>query len=267
MSRTLRAHLPEYLIEAVALAAFLVSAAAFTVLLEHPASAVHRVLPDPVVRRVLMGVAMGGTLVAIVYSPWGRRSGAHMNPALTLAFWRLGKVRWTDAAGYMAAQFLGAVAVMALLRGLAGRVLSNPAVNYVATTPGRWGTWAAWLAEAAISLVLVYVVLGVAGSRASRFTGLVAGFLVAAYIAIESPVSGMSMNPARTLGPALVAGDPSTLWLYFTAPTGGMLAGALLWHTTVTPVRPVCAKYDHDPRYRCIHCGHVPKGAHAHESR
>src|SRR5262245_25288441 len=89
---------------------FMISACAFTVLLEHPASPVCAALPDAFLRRALMGLAMGTTAVAIIYSPWGKRSGAHINPATTLTFLRLGKVRAVDAVGYVAAQFSGAFA-------------------------------------------------------------------------------------------------------------------------------------------------------------
>ncbi|MGH9313675.1 MAG: aquaporin, partial [Vicinamibacterales bacterium] len=103
-----KSHWPEYLIEAFALGAFLVSAAVFTVIIEHPASPVREGLGNPVFRRAVMGGAMGLTAAALIYSPWGRRSGAHMNPAVTLAFLRLGRVAPADAAAYVGAQFAGA---------------------------------------------------------------------------------------------------------------------------------------------------------------
>src|SRR5690242_17086241 len=82
-AEALRRHWPEYLMEAAALGVFMVSACVFGVLLGHPASPLHRVLPNPLVRRILGGVAMGLTAVGIISSPWGQRSGAHINPALT----------------------------------------------------------------------------------------------------------------------------------------------------------------------------------------
>src|SRR5512134_546390 len=103
----LRRHWPEYGIEGCLLGAFMVSALAFTVLLEHPASPLRGALPDPTLRRALMGIAMGATAIALVTSRWGQRSGAHFNPALTLTFWRLGKIEPADALGYVCAQFAG----------------------------------------------------------------------------------------------------------------------------------------------------------------
>ncbi|HXV74727.1 MAG TPA: aquaporin, partial [Candidatus Polarisedimenticolaceae bacterium] len=105
-----RRHLPEYLIEAAGLGLFMLSAATFATLLESAQSPVRAAIGDPWLRRLLMGTAMGLTLVLIVYSPWGRRSGAHINPAVTLTFYRLGKVSSRDATHYIVAQVVGGVA-------------------------------------------------------------------------------------------------------------------------------------------------------------
>ena len=107
---SLRLHWPEYLMEAGELGLYLVSACTVATVLWHPASPVQRYLPGDAVRRMLMGSAMGATIVAIVLSPWGKQSGAHFNPAVTFTFYRLGNVAFWDAVFYCAAQFLGAVA-------------------------------------------------------------------------------------------------------------------------------------------------------------
>jgi aquaporin Z len=93
MIRSLREHWPEYLSEAAELGAFMLSAGAFTTLFEYPNSPVHQAIGDPFVRRTTIGIAMGLTALALIFSPLGKRSGAHMNPAVTLAFLRLGKVK------------------------------------------------------------------------------------------------------------------------------------------------------------------------------
>src|SRR5215510_3000601 len=110
MMRTLQQHWPEYLIEGVLLGLFMVSASVFAVLLDHPASAVHQAISNSDVRRALGGVAMGLTAIALFYSPWGQRSGAHINPAVTLTFLRRRKVKPCDAAFYIASQFVGGLA-------------------------------------------------------------------------------------------------------------------------------------------------------------
>lgn len=97
MKTALTQHWPEYLMEAAELGLFMISAGALGVLLEYPGSPVHQALPSPALRRVLMGLAMGATAIAIIYSPLGKQSGAHFNPSVTLTFFRLGKVRGWDA--------------------------------------------------------------------------------------------------------------------------------------------------------------------------
>jgi aquaporin Z len=256
MLETLKLHWPEYLIEGTCLGLFMISAFTFGVILEHPVSAVHQLLPDPFLRRFLMGVAMGGTAVAIIYSPWGKRSGAHINPCTTITFLRLGKVAKSDAAFYVASQFAGALAGAAIAALLLSPWVSHPAVNYVATLPGASGIWAAFFAEMAITFILMTVILHVSNNRRlHRLTGLCAGLLVAVYITVEAPISGMSMNPARSLASAVPARHWIDLWIYFTAPVIGMLSAAELYLRTKGAAAVGCAKLHHQNRERCIFCG------------
>ncbi len=146
MLNALKKHWPEYLMEAAGLGIFMVSASVFTILLYHPLSPALQVLPEEFPRRVLMGLAMGLTAIGIIYSPWGKQSGAHLNPAVTLTFFRLGKVAPWDAVFYVIAQFAG-VAGVVLVATVAGKLLAHPSVNYVATLPGSSGTGAAFLGE------------------------------------------------------------------------------------------------------------------------
>jgi aquaporin Z len=256
MTHAIRTHWPEYLMEAACLGMFMLSACIFGVLLEHPASWINRSIDSATVRRVLMGLAMGATAVAIIHTPWGKRSGAHMNPAVTLTFWSLGKVRGIDALFYVAAQFAGGIAGMWLGATLIGPALGDGGVNYVVTAPGRWGEWIALYAEFAISLILMTTVLVLANTpRFSRLTPWAAGLLVASYISLEAPVSGMSMNPARTLGSAAWAGDYGSLWIYFVAPPLAMLLAGRLYRTGNGARRLYCAKFHHHNNQRCIfHC-------------
>jgi aquaporin Z len=246
-------HWPEYLIEAGALGGFMVSAAVCAAVVYHPSSPVSGAISNELARRALMGLAMGLTAVAIIYSPWGQRSGAHMNPAVTLTFFRLGKVARPDLAGYVAAQFAGAIAGIAAAAAALGGIVSDPTVNYVTTSPGPAGHAVAFVAEVAISFVLMLTVLAVANHRRwSRLTGVCAGLLVWAYITIEAPLSGMSMNPARTFGSALLAGSFPGLWIYFTAPPLGMLLAAELFTRRFGLGRVLCAKLHHPPLGPCI---------------
>ncbi len=241
--------------EAALLAAFMLSACLFAVLLFHPAGAAVRLWPEPLMRRVLMGLAMGSTAVALTYSPWGQRSGAHYNPALTLAFARLGKVRPWDAAAYIAAQFAGAVAGVLLARVLLRDMLGDAMVHYAVTRPGPAGALPAFLAEVLISGLLMTVVLTASNHpRAARFTGVFAGLLVASFIIFESPVSGMSMNPARTVGSGFWAHDWTAVWIYFTAPPLGMLLAAEWYLRRHGAGGIFCAKLHHQNDKRCIFC-------------
>lgn len=245
--------------EAAGLGFFMLSACFFTTLLEHPGSPVRQAIDTPVLRRVLMGVAMGLTAIGIVYSRWGQRSGAHLNPSVTLTFLRLGKVARWDAVFYVAAQVLGGAAGVAVAGLALGRLLDDPAVNHAVTQPGAPGVAVAFAAEVMISFLLMTVVLAASNTaRLARFTGLLAGALVAAYIAVEAPLSGMSMNPARTLASALGAHVWRALWLYFVAPPLGMLLAAEAYRRLRGPRGVICAKLHHTPRLRCIFkCGYA----------
>lgn len=242
--------------EAAELGIFMISAAVFVALLDHPSSLAVHFIPDPTVRRVLTGIAMGLTAIAIIYSPWGKQSGAHFNPSVTLAFWRLGKAAGWDALFYIVAQFTGAVAGVLIAAAVLGEVIRHPSVNYVATLPGESGAMVAFLAELLISFGLMTVVLVVSNTpRLARFTGLFCGAVVATYISIEAPLSGMSMNPARSFGPAAVSHLWNGFWVYCVAPPLGMLAAAEMYVRLKGVASVACAKLHHQNSKRCIFCG------------
>ncbi len=247
--------------EAFGLGTFMVSACLFAMILEYPGSPVHQAIADPTLRRFLMGLAMGLTAIGIIYSPWGKQSGAHINPSVTLTFFRLGKIEPWDGVFYVLAQFTGAVAGVLVVSRVLGRWLADPHVNYVTTVPGMGGPLLAFLAEVVISFVLMGTILAVSNTdRLARYTGLFAGALVATYITIEAPISGMSMNPARTFGSALAARTWTTLWVYITAPPLGMLLAASLYLRLRGAQGVICAKLHHHNDKRCIfRCGYAEK--------
>ena len=256
-------HWPEYLIEAAGLGFFMLSACSFATLLEHPSSSLRGAIEDPFTRRALMGLAMGLTAVVIIYSPWGQRSGAHINPAVTLTFFRLGKIDRTDALFYVTAQFCGGVSGVLLAAALLGSSLSVTMVNYVVTVPGQLGDGVAFGAELAISFGLMIVVLITTNHpRWTRYTGVFAGVLVATYITLEAPLSGMSMNPARTVGSALSAGVWDSAWIYFSAPLVGMLLASRVYVWWRGGQAVLCAKLNHHGKARCIfHCRYDELGS------
>lgn len=247
--------------EGALLGLFMISAALCTTLLEHPSSPMHQAIANADLRRALIGVAMGMTAIALIYSPWGQRSGAHLNPATTLTFLRLGKITPWDAALYIAAQIAGGVGGVLLSKLLLGEILAHPSVNYVATVPGPAGAGIAFVAEAVLAGGMMLMVLYVTNTpKLARYTGLFAGFLVALYITIEAPLSGMSINPARTFASALPSGIWTSGWLYFTAPLLGMLTAVEIYRATRGLTRVGCAKLQHGKAHRCIFCGYEPAG-------
>jgi aquaporin Z len=252
-----RRNWPEYLIEGWALGMFMVSAGLVSVLLDYPGSPIHQAIGDPTARRVIAGIAMGLTAIAVIYSPWGQRSGAHMNPAVTLTFLRLGKINRRDALFFMVAQFGGGALGVLLVAQLVGPAFTSAPVRYVATLPGVQGPAVAFVAELLISALMIFAVLAFSSMpRVARFTGIVAGVLVATFISLEAPLSGMSMNPARTFASAAPGAIWDHFWIYASAPVLGMLAGAQLFLITKHGIG--CAKLLHPANQRCIHCGYEP---------
>lgn len=250
--------------EAAGLGIFMLSACVFGTILEYPTSPIRQAIDDPILRRTLMGMAMGLTAIGIIYSPWGKQSGAHINPSITLTFFRLGKIAPGDALFYIIAQFIGGAAGVLLASAALGSWLADTSINYVVTVPGPQGAGIAFLAELVISFILMFVVLVATNTdNLARYTGLFAGVLVATYITVEAPFSGMSMNPARTSASALPAQVWTALWLYFTAPPLAMLLAAEVYLRLKGAHRVICAKLHHQNNKRCIfRCGYKKEEKH-----
>ncbi|GGG38196.1 MIP/aquaporin family protein [Hymenobacter glacieicola] len=227
----LRRHWAHYLAEAAGIAFFMTCAALLTTGLEHPASPLHQALgKQQQLRHWLMGVGMGLVVVLLVYSPWGKRSGAHINPAVTLGFWQLGKLRTPDAIWYVLFQVAGALGAGQLLKVTLGPFYAHPSVNFTVTEPGPQGELVAFAAEFIISFILMVVLLAALHSATwKKRAGWLIGALLALYIVFETPYSGMSLNPARTLGSAVAAGSYRGLWLYWVAPPLAMWLATVLF--------------------------------------
>lgn len=202
---------------------------------------------------------MGLTAIALIYSRWGKRSGAHFNPSVTISFYRLGKIAPADACFYIVSQFAGAVAGVFICAGFLSHWISDPRVNYAVTSPGPYGVTLALISEFLISFLLMTTILVASNhKRFAALTGIFAGILVATYITIEAPFSGMSMNPARTFGSAVPAHMWKDWWIYFTAPPFGMLAAAGIYVKLAGAHNVICAKLHHGGKNeRCIfRCGY-----------
>jgi len=180
-----------------------------------------------------------------------------MNPAVTWTFFQLGKVKPWDALFYPVFQTLGGVAGVLLVKFTLGRIFTDAPVNYVVTVPGKAGVATAFIAEAVIACGMMLMVLLMTNTpKLARFTGFFAGALVFLYITFEAPLSGMSINPARTVASALPSGVWTAGWLYFVAPVGGMFLAVEIYRALGKGAQVACAKLNHDVRHRCIFCGH-----------
>ena len=173
-----------------------------------------------------LGVALAfGLAVAIMVYAVGHVSGAHFNPAVTVAFAATGRFRWREVGPYCLGQCVAACAAAAILRGLLGDVA------HVGATLPAGGVGAALVAETVFTALLMFVISSVAtDARAvSQMAGVAIGGAVAVGSLVSGPVSGASLNPARSLGPALVSGAWDAPWIYVVGPLLGALVGALAY--------------------------------------
>jgi aquaporin Z len=239
--------------EAGELGLYMFFACAFATLLQHPASPVRHFISSSLARRALYGLVMGSTVIGIVMTPWGKQSGGHFNPAITFTFYRLGTVELRDALFYAAAQFSGATCGVAIATYVLRGATENSAVRYAVTVPGLYGNAGAFIGEWTISFVLMITILFLTnGKKLARYTPYFVGALYAIYIAFETPLSGMSMNPARTFGSAFRASYWHGIWIYFIAPTLGMFCAAEVFLRVRGGAAPYCAKLHHANNKRCI---------------
>lgn len=256
-----------YLSEGICLGIFMLSASFFATLLEYRHSPIHQWLPDPFSRLVVMGVMMGLTAMAIVYSPVGKLSGAHMNPAVTMSFYVLRKIDVVDAVFYIVFQFLGGLMGVLLMVVFLGGAFTDHPVHFVVTKPGPFDKDFVFLVELLMSFVMMTVVLAVSNSGKAKWTGVIAGALICMFIVLSATVSGFSINPARTLASAIPSGDYTALWIYLTAPMGGMLLATFIF--LVRKRKAICAKMFHDHEYPCLfncgYCQHQEVPLHQHD--
>ena len=227
------------------------------VLLYSRASPVHSLGLSREASAALMGTAVAFATYFIIRSPFGRRSGAHLNPAVTLSFLWLGRIPRWDATGYMASQFIGGVAGVLVARLMFGTRLSETAVQYLVTEPGVYGERIAFLAELLLSGLLMAIVLFATNHRfLARFSPLFVALLTIIYYVACPSISGFSVNPARSFASALFAWIWQGIWIYFAAPCLGMLLAAGIYVGVMGRERVYCAKVFHDLRSVCpFPCG------------
>ncbi len=227
LSASFRKNWRHYLQETLGLGIFMISACFFGAMLFSPQSPWFHVAGNALNRNMIMGGAMGLTALFIFYSPWTAPSGAQINPAVTLTFLRLNKMCRYDAFFYILFQIAGGLLAVYLMRWLMGSLLIAPPVNSVATVPGKTGGGAAMLVEFLIAFITMGMVLFTADhQKLKKYTRLISGCLVAAWVILAGPVSGFGMNPARSLASAVPAGLWTDFWIYLFIPVAGMFSAA-----------------------------------------
>ena len=220
-------HWRHYLAEATGLAFFMLGASVITTQLRYKEAWLHGVITAPFAQLAMLGLLMSLVVAAIIYTPWGNKSGAHINPAITIAMWRLGKIDRHDALFYIFSQFAGGVAAVQIAGLLLGNGYTKAGTDYVVTRPGPAGATAAFIAEWIISFVLMMVLMwALNDKKREKFAGLMIAILLGFYLIVEEPFSGMSLNPARSFASAFAAREWKDLWIYFVAPITATLTAA-----------------------------------------
>lgn len=200
----------------------------------------------------LMGIAIAVTTASIIRSRFGRRTGAHFNPSITLAYFYLGRIHRWDTLYYVAFQFTGALVGVFVAYQLLGRRLSGPPVRYVITTPGIYGTLLAFVAEFVLSAFLMAIVLFATNHKIlARFSPFIVALVTVFYYGLCSSLSGFSVNPARSFSSAIFAWAWQGMWIYFLAPCLGMLTAAFIYARCEGRERVYCAKVFHDLQSTC----------------
>ena len=239
LRRTYVRHWPSYLAEAMGVALFMIASCGTAVLFHHPDSPVRQFLGESkLLRRSVQALVIGVFLLVIIFNPAGKRSGSHINPAVTLSFRYLGKISTADAFWYITFQCGAAVLSGFVMYQLLKTWYPHPDVNYnlSAPKPGMGGWPIAFLAEFFISTLLMLVTLTTLHSEKFRKkNGLFNIGLIMLYIIVEAPFSGMSTNPARSLGTAAGALNFIGYWLYVVAPISAMFLTTALFRRLWKP--------------------------------
>ncbi len=216
--------------EGAELGIFMIAALWLALLLEHPRSRLHKAIASALLRRFFFGLGIGLTVVFLIYCTWGRQSGAQFNPAVTLAMLSLHCIQPWDAFFYIIAQFIGGLLGVVIAATPFWKASGHKDVKFVVTEPGKPGVAVAFAAEFVICFFLMAALRLVYQSDLLKPSiGYFAGLLLLIYITFESPLSGMSLNPARTVASAIPARSWNAIWIYLVAPPLAMWLAALLF--------------------------------------
>lgn len=252
--RELLSHAPEYAAEFIGTAFLVFCVVGAVGVMFAPDSPVILRIPSVGLRLFLTGLVLGGAGSLVAITPLGRLSGAHLNPAISLGFFAEGRMHFYDLLAYIAAQMCGASLGDWGGHAVFGHLASG--VRDALNQPGKAVTPSMAVgAEALATFVLAAVIFGMLSRRTlMHWTPLAVVGVVAVIVWLDGNVSGASLNPARSFGPALITGDWDFYWIYVIGPcSGSILAGIL--HRVATPLEALTGKLFHDLRYRSIFTG------------
>ena len=209
-------------------------------------------VPSPSARLLINGIIYAGSGALFAILPWGKLSGAHLNPSVSLAFLLRGKMHLRDFFGYVTFQVFGAIIAAAMTVWLWGKYASS--VEDGVTQPGvGFAIWFVFLAEVVMTFLLVLLIFTfVSSERLARWTPCATWIACALMVWQGAPISGTSLNPARSFGPALVSGIWAYQWLYWAAPLLGATLAVLTFRIVASERNILTAKLFHAPEYRSI---------------
>ena len=213
----------------------------------------EHLIPNHSFRLLITGLIFAGSGSLVAISPLGKLSGAHINPAVSLAFWAKGKMELRDLGGYIVGQFVGAFIGAAFLVLVWGDYAAS--VDNGMTLPGKdYSLWDVFLVEMGMTFLLVFsIFIFVSSHRLMSWTPLMTWLLIAIMVWWGAPVSGTSINPARSIGPAVVSWSWQAQWLYCIAPLLGAMLAVVVYHfLSINRCQILTGKLFHVPHYRCI---------------
>ena len=247
-------HFAEWAAELAGTAILVFAALSTVTVMFHPGSVFEAWIPSKSARLLLLGVLFAAFIISIAASPLGRLSGAHLNPAVSLAFWITGHVHPHDLFGYWAAQLLGGVLGASALRLVWGEAAAT--VDYGAISPAVSPGVAVLIEGLMVGLIVCAMFAFLSTSSLVRWTPVAAGTMVALNTWLGAPLTSTGLNPARTLGPNLVSGQWLDWWVYVAGPVTGAVLVAVLWRGV--PRTILTAKLFHDSSYRSVLRTHLP---------
>jgi aquaporin Z len=249
----------EWACEAAGVFAFLLVGTFAVVAGFAPASPFATHVHDTGLRLLAVGCIFPATGSLLAATPLGKLSGAHFNPAVSLAFFVQRHLSWQDLGGFVAGQCAGAAAASAIAGVIAPHLVGGPPVSYAATRPGGGvGAWGALGIEAAMTAAIVLLIFFMVSTpRTARWTPFVVWPAITVFVWRFAPYTGTSLNPARSLGPDLAAGSWPAYGVYVVGPLAGSLLACAAW-AGVRQRRTLTAKLFHDASYRSVTRSELP---------